>query len=157
MHVLTFADCDNTSGHMIDCLRQKSADEIANAHNAFFDWEANNAAREPMNQFSPRPDPEAEDPFLPEHPFVAMQKGHINDVPYMLGYAEKEGNWRVNSLTPDGPKGLQLWTDFVHGIDKLLPLISGIFDNNSNEDKGVLMKKLKKYYNIENMSRFPRH
>ncbi len=85
---------------------------------------------------------------MAEHPIVAMEKGHINDVPYMLGYTEKEGIWRINYITPDGAKGLQLWGDFVHNLDELLLLAVGIFDSNS-KDKHNMIQDIKKYYNLE--------
>ena len=46
-----------------------------------------------MNAFSPRADPESENPFLPDEPIVAMELGHINPSPYMIGYTDKEGIW----------------------------------------------------------------
>jgi carboxylesterase type B len=72
---------------------------------------------EPMNVFSPRSDPESSNPFMPLHPFEAMDRGEINPAPYMLGYAEKEGSWRANYVMPDDEEGA-LWKEFVANKDK---------------------------------------
>ena len=69
-----------------------------------------------MNVFSPRSDPESANPFMPRHPVVAMEAGDINPVPYMLGYAAKEGIWRANYLLPDPSP--DIWNDFVRNIDE---------------------------------------
>ena len=74
------------------------------------------AEMEPMNVFSPRSDPESSNPFMPHHPLVAMERGDINPVPYMLGYAAKEGIWRANYLLPD--PNSDIWNDFVRNIDE---------------------------------------
>ena len=37
-----------------DCLREKPALDLINAHNEFYDWRPENPGREPMNVFSPR-------------------------------------------------------------------------------------------------------
>ena len=58
-------------------------------------------------------------PFLPRHPLLAMEAGDISPVPYMLGYAAKEGIWRANYLLPDhAPQHNTVWRDFVRNIDK---------------------------------------
>ena len=38
-----------------------------------------------MNVFSPRSDPEAKIPFMPEQPLEMMRKGRINKAPYITG------------------------------------------------------------------------
>lgn len=49
-----------------------------------------------MNVFSPRSDPEAgPNAFLPEHPYVAMENGHINPQPHWIGFSDKEGMYVV--------------------------------------------------------------
>jgi len=72
-----------------------------------------------MNLFSPRSDPEAEEPFLPDHPIVTMEKGKITDVPYMLGYSAKEGAWRINYIAPDGLETDEKWPQFMKDFDKV--------------------------------------
>ena len=134
---------------MVDCLRTKTSTEVIEAHNKFFDWLPENQAREPMNVFSPRPDPEAEAPFLPDHPLALMEKGAINNVPYMLSYAEKEGNWRINHLTPDNPTGAKIWTEFASKADDLFPFLIGLFRTNSKDDIKTLLEKLRKFYKLE--------
>ena len=71
---------------------------------------------EPMNVFSPRSDSERLNPFMPHHPLFAMEKSDISPVPYMLGYAAKEGIWRANYLLPDPSS--DIWNDFVRNIDQ---------------------------------------
>ena len=83
----------------------------------FYDWHSMKPEMEPMNVFGPRSDPErSPDPFMPRHPLVAMEAGDISPVPYMLGYAEKEGIWRANYLLPD--PSTEIWEDFVRDVDK---------------------------------------
>ncbi len=135
---------------MADCLRQKPAEDVIEAHKKFFDWLPDNPAREPMNVFSPRSDPEAEEPFLAEHPIVAMEKGQISDVPFLMTSAEKEGNWRINYVTPDNPTGERIWQDFASKADKLLPLALGIFGSNSKDEK-ALLNRLRDYYDLKTL------
>ncbi len=135
---------------MADCLRKKPAEELIEAHKRFYDWLPVNPAREPMNVFSPRPDPEAEEPFLPQHPIVPMEEGRFSDVPFMMSSALKEGNWRINYVAPDNPTGERIWKDFVAKADKLLPLALGIFGSNSKDEK-ALMKKLADYYDLNSL------
>jgi hypothetical protein len=83
-------------------------------------------SREPMNLFSPRSDPEADEPFLPEHPIVTMEKGNIVDVPYMLGYALKEGAWRINYIAPDGVGSGEEWPHFIQDFNKVVLIMFSI-------------------------------
>ena len=65
-------------------------------YDLFFKWHKNSVEREPMNVFSPRSDPEAgPNAFLPEHPYVAMENGHINPQPHWIGFSDKEGIYVV--------------------------------------------------------------
>ena len=72
---------------MLDCLRKIPTEKLHEAHyELFFHWHKDSVEREPMNVFSPRSDPEAgPGAFLPEHPFIAMENGHINPQPHMIG------------------------------------------------------------------------
>jgi hypothetical protein len=67
---------------------------MAEAHRkVHFRWRPDRTEREPMNAFSPRSDPESPNPFLPDPPIVALELGHINPSPYMIGLTDKEGIW----------------------------------------------------------------
>ena len=82
-----YFDCPMSSKEMLDCLRKIPTEKLHEAHyELFFHWHKDSAEREPMNVFSPRSDPEAgPGAFLPEHPFIAMENGHINPQPHMIG------------------------------------------------------------------------
>ena len=134
---------------ILDCLRKIPAGELFAKHGEFFDWRKEGQEREPMNVFSPRPDPESSNPFLPEHPVIAMSKGNINSAPYMLGYAEKEGGWRANYVLPDVPDS-QIWKQFVEGFDELAPLAFGINDETSNVKD--TLSKIVEFYKLKEMS-----
>ena len=114
----------------LDCLRAIPGQQLAEAQKIFFDWHPWGPEREPMNVFSPRSDPESADPFLPEHPLVAMENGRINPVPYMTGYAKKEGIWRANYVLPD-VEDAPIWKDFVASIPRVAPMALGIHNNES--------------------------
>lgn len=96
---------------MVNCLREVPFQQLADSHQVgrtlfeisrhfylmlmsnifgkkFFDWHPLSAEREPMNVFSPRSDPEAAVPFLPEEPLETMRKGKINKAPYITGSTE---------------------------------------------------------------------
>ena len=86
---LHFGCQDQEGAELADCLRRVPAADLAGAQTPlFYDHFLDSSGHEPMNSFSPRPDPEAEDPFLPEHPLVTMEKGKTNPVPFMLGEIE---------------------------------------------------------------------
>ena len=87
-------DCPMTSSRdMVDCLRKIPTEKLHDAHyELFFKWDKDSVGREPMNVFSPRSDPEAgPGAFLPEHPYTAMENGHINPQPHWIGLTDKEG------------------------------------------------------------------
>lgn len=78
------------AGDVADCLRKIPALDVLQAQNPlFYPHFPDSMAHEPMNSFSPRSDPESENPFLPEHPLVTMEKGNMRHVPYMLGKTVK--------------------------------------------------------------------
>lgn len=132
------------------CLRQIPADKIIRAHNLYFEWQVEDPAREPMNSFSPRSDPEAAEPFLPEEPIIALQNGHINDAVYMLGMAEKEGIWRANYILPEKDLGKdELWLSFLANFDSIAPLAFGVV--NQSLDTPALMQSVVNYYDIKNL------
>ncbi len=142
--------CDE-SAPWSDCLRKVPAKELIDAHSQFFEWHPEDPAREPMNVFSPRSDPEADQPFLPKHPLKVMEDGEINDAPYMIGYAEKEGGWRINYIAPDGPKGKALWKEFKEKAEEILPMAIGIFGGNSEKPE-LLMERILREYQLTNLA-----
>ncbi len=105
-----------TYQQILNCLREIPARDLFDANKIFFEWRPFKPEAEPMNVFSPRTDAESSNPFMPVHPLLAMENGDINSVPYMLGYAEKEGIWRANYIVPDHT-GDKLWLEFVEKFD----------------------------------------
>ncbi|XP_023346297.1 esterase E4 [Eurytemora carolleeae] len=91
----------DSSAKLLECLRSKPAVEIMKAQNQLYAWRPGKMETEPMNIWSPRPDPEAgEDAILPVQPTLAMEVGQIHPVPFLVGIAESEGIWRAaNYLT----------------------------------------------------------
>ena len=78
----------------VECLKNVPGIDLANAQREVsFQWRKDRTEREPMSAFSPRSDPESDNPFLPDPPIVAMELGHINPSPYMIGLTDKEGIW----------------------------------------------------------------
>ena len=76
---------------------------------------------------------------MPEQPIEAMRRGHINDVPYILGFAEKEGGWRANYVLPD-KGGDALWKDFVANFQSsgVGEMALGLIDGQSANPKADL-------------------
>ena len=141
---------DTSSGSaIVDCLRKVSGSDLIEAQNIFIDWsESGDNGNEPMNLFSPRSDPESDNPFLPLEPIVAMKRGIFNGVPYMLGYAEKEGIWRANYVAPEDNDS-HLWKKFVANFRDIGPLAFGIRNQTDNEQE--VLDKLIKFYKLEEM------
>ena len=135
----------------MNCLRNVPADKLFNAQYASFNWHPNGVEREPMNSFSPRADPEVpgERGFLPWHPLVAMKMGEIHDVPYMLGYAEKEGGWRANYIFPDDVEGA-LWKEFAEKFVDLAPLAFGLARQQS-ENANEIVDKMRDFYGMKKL------
>lgn len=132
-------------------MRKLSSEELHQAHyELFFKWHKNSVEREPMNVFSPRSDPEAgQESFLPEHPYLAMQNGHINPQPHMIGFTDKEGIWRANQILPDGSaRAKNNYKDFMANFSEVAPLALGLFGNQCQNPEDV-MQKLKTFYNLD--------
>ncbi len=137
-----------------DCMRKVPSDKLMKAHHdLFFEWHKEYVEREPMNVFSPRSDPEAgPEAFLPDHPYVAMEKGKVNPQPHMIGFTDKEGIWRANQLLPDGTgRSRSTWHDFLANFDKLAPMAFGVFEGQTR-NPGFVATKIKEYYNLDKLT-----
>ncbi len=137
---------------LVDCLRNVEAGDLMRAQDATFVWHPDKNEREPMNSFSPRHDDNSmyRYSFAPEHPFTAMQKGEIAQVPYMIGLAEKEGGWRANYVLPDDDKGA-LWKEFAEKFDQLAPYAFGLHGKQS-EEPDKIVQKMKDFYGLSDLN-----
>ncbi|TRY76290.1 hypothetical protein TCAL_13297 [Tigriopus californicus] len=135
---------------MLDCMRNIPAENLALLQKRFFLYKSDKAYREPMNVFSPRSDPEdLESSFLPLHSFQAMKEGHINQVPYLTGYTEKEGIWRGDLLLPE-EKDSPIWADYVGEFSRVFPLSLGLFGNTTDRGNDIV-EKIKRFYQLDNL------
>lgn len=144
----------DNSKEMLDCLRKVPTEKLHQAHyDLFYHWHKDSVEREPMNVFSPRSDPEAgPGAFLPEHPYVAMEKGHINPQPHMIGFTDKEGIWRASQLLPDGSeRSISTWKDFVANFTQVAPWAFGLFGNQCRNSDAIV-EKLKAFYGLDGLS-----
>ena len=145
----------NCKNDILKCLRGvKSEDLIKAQGELFFEWQGDVISAEPMNSFSPRSDPESENPFLPQHPLEAMEQGNINNLPYLIGYQEFEGGWRAGDLIPDGKTltSAEVWKDFLENFDKVAPLSFGLMDGVTTHNAELIIDEIKKEYSqIKNL------
>ncbi|KAF0287231.1 Venom carboxylesterase-6 [Amphibalanus amphitrite] len=78
----------DTSEAIVDCLRQKSTEEIMET---VAQLDGTKVLMLLAIPYKPRVDTEADIPFLPEDPYLALQSGRFNRVPWMNGMTENEG------------------------------------------------------------------
>ncbi|XP_037078667.1 venom carboxylesterase-6-like [Pollicipes pollicipes] len=81
-------NCDTTSSlAVVDCLRQKPAEEVLSAMSKF----TQDALMGMAILYKPRVDAESPSPFLPENPYVVLKEGRFSRVPWMNGLNSEEG------------------------------------------------------------------
>jgi len=137
-------NCPTTSSEeMVECLKEKPAKDIMIAQSTLYAWHHDKMEKEPMNIWSPRPDPEAEEnAVLPIDPHLAMQVGQIQPVPFLVGVAESEGLWRAaNYLTQD-----DVMVEFVKNYGEIAPYTLGLVGQVNEGQMKPVLKKIRDYY-----------
>ena len=153
-------NCPITSSEeMVECLKEKPAKDIMIAQSTLYAWHHDKMEKEPMNIWSPRPDPEAEEnAVLPIDPHLAMQVGQIQPVPFLVGVAESEGLWRAANyltqvctlyfrylvhkiLTQD-----DVMVEFVKNYGEIAPYTLGLVGQVNEGQMKPVLKKIRDYY-----------
>ena len=153
-------NCPTTSSEeMVECLKEKPAKDIMIAQSTLYAWHHDKMEKEPMNIWSPRPDPEAEEnAVLPIDPHLAMQVGQIQPVPFLVGVAESEGLWRAANyltqvhtlyfrylvhkiLTQD-----DVMVEFVKNYGEIAPYTLGLVGQVNEGQMKPVLKKIRDYY-----------
>ena len=86
------------SKDLIDCLKTVSAKEIASAQPNLHAIFQGTSAKLPITTFSPRPDREAEKPFLPKSALEMVRQGDMPSHPFLTGYASQEGAFKTAAM-----------------------------------------------------------
>ena len=60
---------------LIECLRSKNMETLMNTHPNFYEWKHLEQSQEPVSAWSPRVDPEAKVPYMPNEPIDFMTQG----------------------------------------------------------------------------------
>ena len=84
------------SASLLACLREVAGRDLMSAQAQLYPWHPTGPEKAPKNLWSPRPDPEAgPEAVLALEPLWALQAGHIQPVPVLVGTAESEGVWQA--------------------------------------------------------------
>ena len=67
-------------------------ERLMNTHPNFYEWKHLDQNQEPITGWSPRVDPEAKLPYLPQEPIDYMTDGNFQHVPWIVGLTNDEGN-----------------------------------------------------------------
>ena len=107
-----------TSQAIVDCLRQKSADDIMKVIPQL------DAALVMMTlsiPYKPRVDAEASVPFLPVDPYLALQNGRFNRVPWMNGMTQDEGAGNTGMMLGMAPDmfATKDWNVWINNLMQL--------------------------------------
>jgi bile salt-stimulated lipase len=86
------------TSEMVDCLRQKPAEEIVSCVKEFLYWLYN-----PFSPFGVVVDSWSSDPVLPDHPYTLLKKGQVSDLPWIASLTNFEGMYPASGLTPADP------------------------------------------------------
>ncbi|XP_072398062.1 venom carboxylesterase-6-like [Diabrotica undecimpunctata] len=112
--VASLVGCPTESNEeMVNCLKTKPAKQIVNTVKQFQPWLYN-----PFSPFGLVVDSWAEDPVFPEHPFLLLQKGLVQDLPWMISYTSSEGLYPASDFYFDE------YTDYLDKRwDSIMPYI----------------------------------
>jgi bile salt-stimulated lipase len=124
------------TGEMVDCLRQKPAEEIVSCVKEFLYWLYN-----PFSPFGVVVDSWSLDPVLPDHPYTLLKKGQVSDLPWIASLTNFEGMYPASDFLQNG---------YLEDIDtrwnELLPFI---LDYNYTVDLKLhdqVSQKIRKHY-----------
>jgi len=131
------------SAQMLECLRNRPAEEIMEAQAKLYAWHPDKTEAEPMNIWSPRVDSEAGNTaILTVDPETAAKHGQIQPVPFLVGVADSEGAWRAaNFLTQD-----DVMVEFLKDFDRIAPYALGFHGQVAEKDMESMVLRAKKYY-----------
>ena len=137
-------DCPTrNSAEMLSCLRAQSASEIMVAQASLYAWHPSRMEKEPMNIWSPRPDPEAgEAAVLPLEPRAAMSGGQVQPVPFLVGVTENEGIWQAANYLEQS----EVMDEFLQKFDDVGRHSLGLVNQVKSEDMGMIMGRIKDFY-----------
>uniref|UniRef100_A0A1Y1LC82 Carboxylesterase type B domain-containing protein n=2 Tax=Photinus pyralis TaxID=7054 RepID=A0A1Y1LC82_PHOPY len=78
---------DSNTQTFIKCLKDIPADKLVDQTKWFF-----HVARFPFAPFGPVVEVESESSFLTKHPYMQLEEGEVNDVPWLTWVTKDEGN-----------------------------------------------------------------
>lgn len=126
---------------LADCLKEKPMEELMNNHPNFYAWQHLEQNQEPLTSWSPRVDPEAAVPFMPEEPLDVMTTARFQHLPWIIGITDDEGANRAHAFFSDA-RGVK---EFEARFEELGPLMFGLGDGQSEAPK-VMAKKVQDFY-----------
>ncbi|KAI4457910.1 carboxylic ester hydrolase [Holotrichia oblita] len=129
-----------SSREIVDCLKVRNGNQIAEAVKNFFVYEA-----VPFSPFGPVVEIDHKGAFLTEHPYTMLVNGQIADIPWITSVTEREGIYPA-----------AFFADQMDQVDKEFEEIAlHVLDFNytiSEIEKASISKKIKGYYFKESVN-----
>lgn len=130
--------CPNeTSIEIVNCLRTRPARQIVQSVQHFLYWLYN-----PFSPFGVVVDIWAEKPFLPEHPYLLLKRGKIQDLPIIFTENESEGLYPGSDFIKD-EKYLE---EINERWNELIPYVLHYHETVDENVKDEVNEKIRKFY-----------
>ncbi|XP_065210605.1 carboxylic ester hydrolase-like [Planococcus citri] len=131
-------DCPTFSSHlMMLCLKRKPIRKLYEASFQFFTEKVPSQI-----PFGPVIEPESQDAFVSEHPYDLLKKGHVIDVPWMVGLVEKEASVPVMKFLTNDTKMKDLNDKWNH----VAPDVFAYDDIECSQRRDNISTSVRKYY-----------
>ncbi|XP_043269298.1 uncharacterized protein [Venturia canescens] len=137
-----FSCPDDTSDKIVECLKTKSADEIAKTFPQFAEWHF-----DPITIWSPvvEPDIPGLERFLTDEPVNLIREGKIHQVPFMTGVTRDEFGYLTMPEVNEARKGNDsTFRDLDQNWEEIAP-ISFLYERNTPRSKRI-SQRLRDYY-----------
>ncbi|XP_065210610.1 carboxylic ester hydrolase-like isoform X2 [Planococcus citri] len=103
--------CPTFDSHlMMLCLKRKPIEKLYEASIQFY---------EDLTPFGPVIEPKSNSAFMHEHPYDMLKKGLVADIPWMIGFVEKEGSQATMKFLSNDTEIKELndkWNDMAPGL-----------------------------------------
>ncbi|XP_044261769.1 venom carboxylesterase-6-like [Tribolium madens] len=122
---------------MVECLKWRPGRQIVAAVKDFQPWLYN-----PYTPFGPVVDSWAQDPVLPEHPYILIKKKKITDLPWLASYTSSEGLYPASDFYIDE----QYLEDIDTRWNEIVPFILDYNYTVEPQLRDEVSQKIRKYY-----------
>ncbi|KAF2896323.1 hypothetical protein ILUMI_09830, partial [Ignelater luminosus] len=122
---------------MINCLREKPAYDVVATVKHFQPWLYN-----PFSPFGVVVDKWSSEPFLPEHPYILLRNGKVQDLPYIFSNVEAEGLYPAADFIGD-PKHLD---EINSRWNELMPHILDFHYTLKPQQQFAVLQEIRDFY-----------